>query len=75
MSIFCGMSQKGQWWFRVLGVGLSWKDTRIHPLMFSERNGYRKGLRVGSWQFHVLLLLTLKGKNDLDQNPKKSTKS
>lgn len=57
MPIFCGMAQKGQWWFRVLGVGLSWKDTRIHPLMFSERNGYRKGLRVGSWQFHFLPLV------------------
>jgi hypothetical protein len=48
------MSQKGQWWFRVLGVGLSWKDTRIHPLVFSERNGFRKGLRVGLWIFHFL---------------------
>jgi len=54
MPIFCGMVQKGQWWFRVLGVGLSWKDARIHPLMFSERNGYRKGLRLGAWQFHFL---------------------
>jgi hypothetical protein len=50
------MRQKGIWWFRVFGVGLSWKDIRLHPLVFSERNGYRKGLRLGWWIFHFLPL-------------------
>jgi hypothetical protein len=53
-QLFCGTSQKGQWWFRVFGVGVSWKDIRIHPLLFSERYGHRKGLRIGSWMFHFL---------------------
>jgi hypothetical protein len=49
-----GNRVKGQWWFRVFGVGVSGKDTRIHPLLFSERYGHRKGLRVGPWLFHFL---------------------
>lgn len=53
-ALFCGMRQSGQGWFRVLGFGLAWKDTRLHPLLFSERNGYRKGLRLGAWMFHLL---------------------
>jgi hypothetical protein len=50
----CGFSQKGIGWFRVFGIGISWKDTRIHPLMFSERYGYCKGLRIGWWMLHFL---------------------
>jgi len=52
--MICGMHKKGIWWFRILGVGLSGKDTRLHPLLFSERNGYQKGLRLGNWMFHFL---------------------
>jgi hypothetical protein len=54
MIIFCGRSVKGMGWFRLFGVGVSWKDTRVHPLVFSERLGSRKGLRVGPWIFHFL---------------------
>jgi hypothetical protein len=64
--LFCGMSQKGQWWFRVFGVGLSWKDIRIHKLTFSERNGYRKGLRIGSWLFHFLPSISVTQKEPVD---------
>ncbi len=54
MKLICGFHRKGQWWFRVFGIGLSWKNIRIHGLMFSERYGHRKGLRLGSWMFHFL---------------------
>ena len=36
-------------WFRLFGRGLKWKDTSIHGLMFSERNGYAKRLQIGKW--------------------------
>jgi hypothetical protein len=35
-------------WFRFFGIGLKWKDTSIHRLMFSERTGHR-GFRIGKW--------------------------
>lgn len=41
-------------WFRVFGKGLKWKDTSIHRLMFSERNGYKKGLKIGRWYISLL---------------------
>lgn len=33
--------EAGLFWFRIFGRGLYFRDTRRHPLMFSERNGYR----------------------------------
>lgn len=36
-------------WFRIFGVGLVFKDVLIHPLLFSERNGYKKYLKLGKW--------------------------
>lgn len=45
---------KGIWWFRVFGYGLHWKDTRAHPLLFSQRAGFRKGFILGSWRFEFL---------------------
>ena len=45
---------KNRGWFRVFGVGLSFKNTNVHPLLFSERNGYRKGLQLGAYRFSIL---------------------
>ena len=36
-------------WFRIFGVGLSWRDIGAYGLLFSERNGYSSYLRVGKW--------------------------
>lgn len=49
--LFCGHRCRGLWWFRVLGRGLAWKDTRRHPLLFSQRMGLDgwKSLHVGHW--------------------------
>jgi hypothetical protein len=41
-------------WFRIFGVGLKWKDVTIHPLLFSERYGYSKGLQIGKWRIGCL---------------------
>lgn len=39
----------GGFWFRVLGFGISVRNKAKHPPLFSERNGYRKVLRIGKW--------------------------
>lgn len=41
--------EPGLGFFRLFGVGLSWKDTRVHRLLFSERNGYTRHVMVGHW--------------------------
>lgn len=43
-----------EWYFRIFGYGLYLRDTREHPLVFSEREGHRKYLRVGLWVLKVL---------------------
>jgi hypothetical protein len=40
---------KGARWFRIFGFGLQWKNTTIHPLLFSQRNGYTRGITIGKW--------------------------
>jgi hypothetical protein len=35
-------------WFRIFGRGLMWKHID-NGLRFSERNGYKKYLRIGKW--------------------------
>lgn len=39
-------------WLRFFGKVISWKDTSIHPLMFSERNGYTSGFNFGKWRIN-----------------------
>ena len=41
-------------WFRLFGVGMKWKDLRKHDLLFSERNGYTKYIRIRNWTFGYL---------------------
>lgn len=41
-------------WIRLFGIGFSYKNFEIHNLTFSERLGYRPGLRLGNWIFHLL---------------------
>jgi hypothetical protein len=41
-------------WFRLFGKGLKWKDISIHGLIFSERNGYSKGVQIGKWRIGLL---------------------
>lgn len=46
-------STRGLGWFRIFGFGLHWKDTRIHPLLFSERYSGR-GWQIGHWRLRFL---------------------
>lgn len=43
-----------QWWFRLLGRGIAYKDLRHHRLVFSERHGYARYFRVGPHCFRYL---------------------
>lgn len=36
-------------WVRLFGVGLKFKDTSIHPLIFSEKYGKHKGIQISKW--------------------------
>jgi hypothetical protein len=47
---------KGLFWIRfgTDGPGISVKDTRIHPLMFSQRNNLSKFYLLGPWCFKFL---------------------
>lgn len=42
-------------WVRLFGYGLAVRDLRRSPLLFSERNGYAIGLRVGWLLVKVLM--------------------
>lgn len=46
--------EPGIGWARVLGFGISWKDTRRSGLTFSERIGARRRLQIGPWRIGVL---------------------
>ena len=45
------MAQPGIGWIRILGRGFAWKATRRHALLFSERKGLARRLRIGPWSF------------------------
>ena len=40
-------------WVRILGRGIKWKHEKI-GLLFSERNGYRKYIKLFGWIFSTL---------------------
>lgn len=43
-----------QGWIRIFGYGFTWKDSYKQELLFSERNGYTKYLKLGKWIFKAL---------------------
>ena len=45
---------KGGGWFRIFGRGLAWKNTKIHPKLFSERYGYSKHIMIGNYLIKVI---------------------
>ena len=40
--------ERGLMWFRIFGRGLLIKNVNTNPLLFSERYGYRKSIRIGN---------------------------
>lgn len=51
--------EPGHWWFRLTrnGPGLFVKDTTRHRLIFSERYGYTKYVRLGRWIIGYLRMI------------------
>ena len=53
--VYCGARGDRIGWFRLLGVGVAWKDHTQHRALLSERysgrHGFRKRryLHLGSW--------------------------
>ena len=41
-------------WFRVFGMGISIRNTEKFPLNFSERNGYKRRLKIAKWVINLL---------------------
>lgn len=50
MRIWSSYYKNGIGWFRLFGVGLCLKDITRHPLLFSQRCGYSKGIFIGKWR-------------------------
>ena len=46
---FQGCSLRGVWWFRILGYGIHCRHIATYRLLFLERLGYTKGLKVRGW--------------------------
>ncbi len=49
----------GLLWVRIFGIGLMIKDSRRHPLLYSQRNGPRRMRRVGNIAVGFLPRITL----------------
>lgn len=47
---------KGLFWFRLWrgGPGFHIKDTTLHGLLFSERNGYDCAIKISKWRIKYL---------------------
>jgi hypothetical protein len=54
MRVFSSYKQDGFFWFRILGRGISGKRMKTYPLLFSERNGYAKTIKIFGWSFKIL---------------------
>ena len=44
----------GQYWFRVLGRGMGFWDSRVKPDRFSIRYGYQRCLKIGPFRVEWL---------------------
>lgn len=54
IRLFSSYLISGLGWFRIFGFGLHWKDTTMHRMNFSERNGYKKALKIGTYRISYL---------------------
>lgn len=54
MKVFCYMTYKEGFWFRLFGYGLSVTDRNKQIAPFSVRNGYTKELRIGKYGIRFL---------------------
>jgi hypothetical protein len=54
MKILSYNNGGGIFWIRFFGIGFIVKNTNIVPLIFSERNGYTKSIKVGKFYIRYL---------------------
>lgn len=47
--IFCSYKSDKGFWFRVFGYGLNFTQS-WRPMLFSERNGYKKYITLFGWR-------------------------
>ena len=47
------------WWFRLFKYGIAARNIQRHPLLFSERKGYKKYLLVNNWLFEFIRRSTM----------------
>ncbi len=52
-SVWAFYCIKGFGWFRLFGNGITWKNTAIYCLLFSERNGHKRGFNIGKWRIGI----------------------
>lgn len=53
-KFFTKHSIEGMGWFRLMGVGVAWKNYKQHGLSFAERYGYGFHIKIGNYIFHFL---------------------
>jgi hypothetical protein len=51
---FCWYREKGMWWFRIFGYGIHYRNIRLHPPLFSDREGITKVLKISNHWFKLL---------------------
>jgi len=42
------------YYIRIFRIVIKIKDTKIYPMLFSERNGFIKGFKIGKWRISFL---------------------
>lgn len=53
-KLFSWYAYEGGFWIRICNHGLEFIDKSKYPPLFSERNGYKKVLRIGKWGIEFL---------------------
>ena len=53
-KLICWNQMDGLFWIRIFGIGLIIKDTTKIHVLFSERNGYTKLIKIGKWILRYL---------------------
>ena len=54
VNLCAGSFAKGIFWIRFFDYGICAKDIKQHGLLFSERNGLRKSLKIYNWHISAL---------------------
>jgi hypothetical protein len=69
MKILTYSKTKSHFWFRLFGIGFSIRDITVWKMLFSERNGYTKYIKIGKWLVTYLPRITSKMLRELYGEP------